>query len=86
MRGLVAQIASDVGLDASGPLQTEVEALGRRLEDVRETLSTLADTADAKALTNELAREDLHQTKNFLDSMHQVKIFFFLLKIKFFYC
>lgn len=72
LRGLVAQIASDVGLDAGGPLHCEVEALGQRLEDVRETLSTLADTVDARVLNQELARGDLCQTKNFLDSVQQV--------------
>ncbi|XP_076549070.1 muscle-specific protein 300 kDa-like isoform X2 [Osmia lignaria lignaria] len=71
LRGLVAQIASDVGLDASGPLHCEVEALGQRLEDIRETLSSLADAADARALNQELARGDLCQTKNFLDSIQQ---------------
>lgn len=71
LRGLVAQIASDVGLDASVPLHCEVEALGQRLEDIRETLSCLADTADACALNQELARGDLCQTKNFLDSVQQ---------------
>ncbi|KAG5317017.1 SYNE1 protein, partial [Acromyrmex heyeri] len=71
LRGLVAQIASDVGLDAGGPLHCEVEALGQRLEDVRETLSTLADTVDARVLNQELARGDLCQTKNFLDSVQQ---------------
>lgn len=72
LRGLVTQIASDVGLDAGGPLHCEVEALGQRLEDVRETLSTLADTVDARVLNQELARGDLCQTKNFLDSVQQV--------------
>ena len=72
LRGLVAQIASDVGLDAGGTLQSEVEALGRRLEDVRETLSSLADTADARALNQQNANDDICQTKNFLDSVHQV--------------
>lgn len=71
LRGLVAQIASDVGLDASAPLHCEVEALGQRLEDIRETLSCLADAADARALSQELARGDLCQTKNFLDSVQQ---------------
>ncbi|XP_020291845.1 nesprin-1-like [Pseudomyrmex gracilis] len=71
LRDLVAQIASDVGLDAGGPLHCEVEALGQRLEDVRETLSTLADTVDARVLNQELARSDLCQTKNFLDSVQQ---------------
>lgn len=72
LRGLVAQIASDVGLNVDGPLRCEVEALGQRLEDVRETLSTLADTVDAHVLNQELARGDLCQTKNFLDSVQQV--------------
>ncbi|CAK9831289.1 Muscle-specific protein 300 kDa [Anthophora retusa] len=71
LRGLVAQIASDVGLDASGPLHCEVEALGQRLEDIRETLSCLADAADARVVNQELARGDLCQTKNFLDSVQQ---------------
>ncbi|XP_047344558.1 muscle-specific protein 300 kDa-like isoform X1 [Vespa velutina] len=71
LRGLVAQIASDVGLDAGGPLHCEVEALGRRLEDVRETLSTLADTADVRVLNQELTHVDLCQTKNFLDTVQQ---------------
>lgn len=74
LRGLVAQIASDVGLDAGGPLHCEVEALGQRLEDVRETLSTLADTVDARVLNQELARGDLCQTKSFLDSVQQVRV------------
>lgn len=73
LRGLVAQIASDVGLDAGGPLQGDIETLGQRLEDMRETLSTLADTADARALNQELALADICQTKNFLDSVHQVR-------------
>lgn len=71
LQGLVAQIASDVGLDASGPLHCEVEALGQRLEDIRETLSCLADAAHARALNQELARGDLCQTKSFLDSVQQ---------------
>lgn len=62
-----------MGLDAGGPLHCEVEALGERLEDVRETLSTLADTVDARVLNQELARGDLCQTKNFLDSVQQVR-------------
>jgi hypothetical protein len=72
LRGLVAQIASDVGLDAGGPLQSDIETLGQRLEDMRETLSTLADTADARALNQELALADICQTRNFLDSVHKV--------------
>lgn len=81
LRGLVAQIASDVGLDASGPLHCEVEALGQLLEDSRETLSCLADAADARALNQELARGDLCQTKNFLDSVQQASNYIILSRV-----
>ncbi|XP_023315049.1 nesprin-1-like [Trichogramma pretiosum] len=71
LRGLVAQIASDVGLDASDQLQTDVEALGRRLDDVKDSLSSIADTADSRAFKQEMTRNDLYQTKSFLDSVHE---------------
>lgn len=72
LRGLVAQIASDVGLDTGGPLDCEIEVLDRRLEDIKDTLVHIADVADARALQDELNRSDLYQTRNFLDSVQQV--------------
>lgn len=68
----MAQIASDVGLEVEKPLLSEVEALGQRLEDVRETLSVLADTADKRAINQEIAQTQINHTKNFIDSIQQV--------------
>lgn len=70
LRALVAQIAADVGLPPDGLLATEVAALGHKLEDVRESLATLADSAD----TRQSCGDDLLQAKAFLDSVHKVSI------------
>lgn len=48
LRKMVAQIAAEIGLDASDLLQGEVNALGKRLENVRESISVLADIAEAR--------------------------------------
>ncbi|XP_067009872.2 muscle-specific protein 300 kDa isoform X2 [Anabrus simplex] len=67
LRGLVAQIAADVGLDCTGPLGDEVAALGRRLEDVRESLAALAEVAEARAA----GQDELISTKAFLSTVQQ---------------
>lgn len=75
LKGLVAQIAKDVGLEAGGLLEAEVDALGKRLEDVRETLATLADVAETKAASKDLCTDDLLQTKSYLSSVQQVRAY-----------
>lgn len=76
LRALVAQIAADVGLPPDGLLAAEVATLGHKLEDVRESLATLADSADTRLSCG----EDLLQAKAFLDTVHKVgRIFYFLL-------
>lgn len=70
---MVTKIAADVGMEIGDSLQSEVKDLDRRLEDARETLSTLADTVDSNLLQRELARNNLCQTKNFLGSVQQVR-------------
>lgn len=72
LKGLVAQIAKDVGLEAGGLLEAEVDALGKRLEDVRESLATLAEVAETKAASKDLCTDDLLQTKSYLSSVQQV--------------
>ncbi|GLH12191.1 Nesprin-1 [Gryllus bimaculatus] len=67
LRGLVARIAADVGLDAGGPLDDDVAALGRRLEDVRESLAALAEVAEAQ----QIGQNELQSTCNFLASVKQ---------------
>lgn len=68
LRALVAQIAADVGLPPDGLLAAEVATLGHKLEDVRESLATLADSADTRLSCG----EDLLQAKAFLDTVHKV--------------
>ncbi|XP_071454287.1 muscle-specific protein 300 kDa-like [Hetaerina americana] len=77
LRGLVAQIASDVGLEGGVVLQGEVEALGHRLEDVRESLATLAQVAESRTASAAPQGNatpfaaDLQSTHNFLSSVQQ---------------
>ena len=72
----MAQIANDVGLEAGGLLEAEVDALGKRLEDVRETLVTLAEVAETKAANRDLCTDDLLKTKTYLSSVQQVSEYF----------
>lgn len=74
---MVAQIAADVGLDSTDLLQGEVEALGKRLEDVKESIQTLADVAEARAQSESEYNENIVQTKSYLNDVQQVRHFFF---------
>lgn len=62
-----------VGLDAKALLGGEVEALGKRLDDVRESLTALADVAEAKAKTKSEANEEIIASRTYLDSVQKVK-------------
>lgn len=73
MQQLVSGIASAVGLDANALLGGEVAALGKRLEDVRESLTALADVADAKAKTKKDNLIEINGTKDYLDLVQKVK-------------
>lgn len=79
LRGLVAQIAADVGLDAGGLLQGEVEALGQKLQDVRESLTTLADVAETRANGIEACNGELDDTRKFLTNVQKVSFLLFFL-------
>lgn len=71
---LVSSIATAVGLDAKALLGGEVEALGKRLEDVRTSLSTLADVAEAKSKTRAETSNELLGTRHYLDSVQKVSL------------
>lgn len=70
---MVAQIAGDVGVDAGDLLQGEVNALGRRLENVRESITALADIAEARAANELECTRNIDQAKSYLNEMQQVK-------------
>lgn len=72
LRQLVAGIASAVGLDANALLGGEVEALGKRLEDVRESLTQLADVAEGKLNAKNEAKKQINGQRTFLDSVQKV--------------
>lgn len=76
LRELVSQIATDVGIDASDLLQGEVDALGKRLENVRESISKLADIAEARAVNEQECTKNINQAKTYLNSMQQVSLTF----------
>jgi hypothetical protein len=54
-------------------LEAEVDALGKRLEDVRESLAVLVEAAESKAANKDLCTDDLLQTKSYLSSVQQVR-------------
>lgn len=70
---MVSQIAGDVGVDASDLLQGEVNALGKRLENVRESITTLADIAEARAENELECTRNIDQAKSYLNEMQQVR-------------
>lgn len=78
---MVSEIATAVGLDANALLGGEVEALGRRLQDVRQSLTALTDVAEAKSKAQNDAEKELNETKDYLNSVQKVKNIFFLFKL-----
>lgn len=73
---MVAQIASDVGVDASELLTGEIDSLNKRLEYVRESISTLADIAESCAITEEECTKNINQAKSYFNNMQQVRRIF----------
>ncbi|XP_066252950.1 muscle-specific protein 300 kDa isoform X4 [Euwallacea similis] len=71
LQDLVTSIASAVGLDAKALLGGEVEAMGKRLEDVRSSLSTLADVAEAKSKAREESSKEILGARRYLDSVQK---------------
>lgn len=74
LQKLVSGIADAVGLDAQSLLGGEVDALGKKLEDVRESLTTLTEVADAKVKTKSDTDNDIKRTRTYLDSVQKVKL------------
>lgn len=72
LRGMVGQIASDIGVDATNLLQNEFDALGKRLESVRESITTLADIAEARADNEHDCNQNIVEAKAYLNDMQQV--------------
>lgn len=66
------KIAKEMDLNTTNPLEDEVEELGNRLESVRQSISVLADIADARN-TNELqCNQNIDSVKANLNDMKTV--------------
>jgi len=78
---LSEQITQLLGLEDSTStglaLATEVEALGKRLDDVRCSIGRLAEAAEGRALQGEICGDDLKSTRNYLDNVQEVRFFLF---------
>lgn len=69
---MASKIAAEMELNAPNPLEEEVEELGNRLESVRQSISILADIADARN-TNELqCNQNIDSVKANLNEMQTV--------------
>lgn len=69
---MVSEIAAEIGLDATDLLQGEVDALGKRLENVRESISVLADIADARSMNEDECNQNIAEAKANLKEMQTV--------------
>lgn len=72
LRKMVSDIAKEIGVDASVLLQGEVDALGKRLENVRESISVLADIADARIANEEECCKNIDDVKSNLKEIQTV--------------
>lgn len=72
LREMAYKIATEMELSKTNPLEDEVEELGNRLESVRQSISILADIADARN-TNELqCNQNIDDVKANLNEMKTV--------------
>lgn len=66
------EIATEMELSSSNPLQDEVEELGNRLESVRQSISLLADIADARSNNETECHQNIDDVKANLNEMKTV--------------
>lgn len=66
------EIASEMELETSHPLQDEVEELSNRLESVRQSISLLADIADARSNNETECNQNIDDVKANLNEMKTV--------------
>lgn len=74
LKQVVSEIEAAVGLNEGALMGREVQALFKKLLDVRETLTELADVADARTLSKSNIDEDLKNTRKYLDTVQKVCI------------
>lgn len=73
---MALEIATEMDLSTSNPLQDEVEELGNRLESVRQSISLLADIADARSNNETECNQNIDDVKANLNEMKTVNFSF----------
>lgn len=72
LRKMAFEIATEMELNTSDLLQDEVEELGSRLESVRQSISLLADIADARSNNETECNKNIQDVKGNLNEMKAV--------------
>lgn len=75
LREIVIEIATEMELSKPDLLQDEVEELGKRLESVRQSISVLADIADARSNNEIECHQNIEVVKANLNEMRIVSSF-----------